>query len=164
MLSRQPQLIPEKVSVPTAARSPPAVPCESIGRQIDRDASCRVVERDTRVAVTGNGVVAAATFKFVKGASVADVVAGDPEAGGKVAVGEIRSLDRLDRPQRIDTNEASPWTVPAARLTVMPPVTASSELVLYTARSKPLRPSMNQVVATASEEVLVPVAAQQAYR
>ena len=48
------------------------------------------------------------------------------KSGGVVGIGEVGAAHRLDRPQRVVPTEASPTTVPAAMLTVMPPVTLSS--------------------------------------
>ena len=90
-------LTPVKVSVPTDA-SPVAVP------------ACRLMVTagggagvdDPRVAVAGDGVVAAEALELVEGAVVADVEgACGAEAGGVVGVVEVGALDAFDRAQRV---------------------------------------------------------------
>src|SRR5262245_37288086 len=88
-----------------------AVPGRRTGGKVNGDASRRVEKADSRVAIADDGVVAAETLEFVERAVVADVqrtrlaearvAAGPVSAGRVVAVGEIRSTNRLDRPQRI---------------------------------------------------------------
>src|SRR5262249_59987906 len=88
-----------------------AVPGRRTGGKVNGDASRRVEKADSRVAVAEDGVLAAEALEVVARAIVADiqrtrlaearVAAGPVSAGRVVAVGEIRSTNRLDRPHRI---------------------------------------------------------------
>ena len=89
--------------------------------EIDRDTAGRVEKHNSRVAVAGDGVVAAQAFELVEGADRAGVGARSAEAGRVVGVGKDRALDLLDRVQRVGSrSRSSPVTIPAARSTLIP--------------------------------------------
>ena len=136
------RLTPVKVSVPTFARSLLRSRGKSRRQIYGHPVQC-AIKGNSGVAVSGDAVVASTAFELVERTIVADVRCSCQPIPCRVksSAKSLPVMPSIDRKVSVP-DEASPWTVPAARLTVMPLVTASSEFVLYTARSKPLRPSM----------------------
>src|SRR6201988_3683747 len=129
--------------------------------EIYGDTSRRVVERYSRVAVAGNGIVAASTFDLVEGAIVANVrCASHSVSRRNVRIREIASRNAFDGSEGIVSDRGVALDG------------SSGEIDGYSAGQGILRrgavhcaveavAAVNQVVAAASEEVLAPVTAQQ---
>ena len=62
------------------------------GRQIDGDGTVGIDVRNARLAVAGDGIVAAKSLELIEAGATANIQAGPGKAGRVIGIGEIRTV------------------------------------------------------------------------
>ena len=143
----------------------PLLPVQLLRPKVTVTPASGIIERNARVAVAGDGIVAATAFEFIEGSSAA-VGAGatgvgirerrrGPESGRNVSIGEIATLDRLDRSQCVVADRGIAMNGASGEINN----DAAGDGVVSNRvvdRAVEAVAAVDQVVAAASEEIFVP--------